>query len=131
MRTPTRTWIPTLESTEEPRDASALGDIHPLVARLVDAFGAAFVARILDVDRAMVTRWMRGTKISSEMAGRILDVHAVFSRAFQVFQPQHAMLWMLGNEPFFNGARPIDMLALRGSAPLIEALNGIEAGAYA
>ncbi len=124
-------WTPTLERTEEPRNAGALRDVHPLLKQLIEAFNAAFVARLLDVDPAMLTRWNNGAPISAEMTTRILDLHAVLSRAFQVFRPHQVMLWLQGSEPFFDGARPIDVLALRGAAPLISALNGIDAGAYA
>lgn len=124
-------WTPTLERVDEPRNPAALSDVHPLLAALVDAFSAAVVARILGVNSAMITRWTGGAPISSEMTRRILDVHAVFSRAFQIFQPRQAMLWLFGQEPFFDGARPLDVLALRGAAPLLQALQGIEAGAYA
>ncbi len=41
------------------------------------------------------------------------------------------MQWLVGQEPFLDGSRPIDVLAIRGVAPLIEALDGIDAGAYA
>ncbi len=124
-------WTPTLERAEEPHNPAALSDVHPLLVRLVEAFSAAAIARMLDVNPAMMSRWMNGAPISAEMTGRILDLHAVLSRAFQVLQPRHAMLWLLGSEPFFNGARPLDVLALRGAAPLIQALQGIDAGAFA
>lgn len=124
-------WTLSLKGLEKPRNPAALSDVHPLLASLVDAFSAATIVRLLDVDPAIMTRWMKDAPISAEMAARILDLHAVLSRAFQVFHPRHAMLWLLGSEPFFDGARPIDILALRGAAPLIQALQGIGAGAYA
>jgi len=124
-------WTPTIERPEEPSNPSALSDVHPLLDRMIEAYSAATVARLLDVNAAMVTRWTKGGPISPEMTARILDLHAVISRAFQVFQPRHAMLWLLGSEPLLGGARPLDVLALRGAAPLIQALHGIEAGAYA
>ncbi len=37
------------------------------------------------------------------------------------------MLWLIGSEPFFDGARPLDVLALRGAAPLHASLQGIDA----
>jgi uncharacterized protein (DUF2384 family) len=41
------------------------------------------------------------------------------------------MDWLVGNEPFLDYARPIDVLVARGSGPLIEALEGIDSGGYA
>ncbi len=114
-----------------PKDSRALADVRPLLGRLVAAYGHNPVARLLDVDAAMVTRWKRGAKISSAMAQRILDLHAVLARALQIFAPSVATQWLVGHEPFLNEARPIDVLAVRGAGPLIEALDAIAAGAYA
>ena len=114
-----------------PKDASVLADVRPLLARMVEAYGHNSVARLLDVDAAMLTRWKRGAKISAAISHRILDLHAVLARALQIFAPEVATQWLLGHEPFLNEARPIDVLAIRGAAPLIEALDAIAAGAYA
>jgi len=114
-----------------PKDPRALADVQPLLARLVAAYGHNPIARLLDVDAAMVTRWNRGAKISPAMTQRILDLHAVLARALQVFAPETATQWLVGHEPFLNEARPIDVLAVRGAAPLIEALDAIASGAYA
>ena len=38
---------------------------------------------------------------------------------------------LVGSEPFFDGARPLDVLVRRGVTPLIEALAAIEADGYA
>ena len=80
-------------------------------------------------------RWLRAgnvaRKISPAMTHRILDPHAVLARALQIFAPSVATQWLVGHEPFLNEARPIDVLAVRGAAPLIEALDAIAAGAYA
>ena len=114
-----------------PKDSRALADVRPLLARLVAAYGNNPVARLLDVDAAMVTRWKRGAKISAAMAHRILGLHAVLARALQIFAPSVATQWLVGHEPFLYEARPIDVLAVRGAGPLIEALDAIAAGAYA
>ncbi|GAC1389215.1 MAG: hypothetical protein NVSMB31_04900 [Vulcanimicrobiaceae bacterium] len=65
------------------------------------------------------------------MTRRIIDLHDVFSRAFQIFTSRNAILWFIGQDPHLNGARPIDVMALRGAAPIIESLNAIDQGAYA
>jgi uncharacterized protein (DUF2384 family) len=126
-------WTPALKQEKHLKNADALRDVFPLFIRLTNAFGSnAEVARLLDVDPAMVSRWRKGTaEISSDMKGRIIDLHDVFNRALQVFRPKHAMLWLVGSEPFFGGARPLDVLVRRGVTPLIEALAAIEADGYA
>jgi uncharacterized protein (DUF2384 family) len=64
------------------------------------------------------------------MARRIIDLHDILTRALQVFAPPAAARWLVGNEPFLNDKRPIDVLVLRGAAPLIEALDNVDAGSY-
>jgi putative toxin-antitoxin system antitoxin component (TIGR02293 family) len=120
-----------IDPSSAPKDPRALTDVRPLLTRMITAYGHNPIARLLDVDAAMVTRWKRGAKISAAMAHRILDLHAVLARALQVFTPEVATQWLVGHEPFLNDARPIDVLAVRGSAPLVEALDAIAAGAYA
>lgn len=126
------TWTIALRRIDPPQDPSALADVHPLLDRLVKAFGPRPLARLLDVRPGSIANWSSGhRRISGEMARRIIDLHDVLTRAFQVFQPATAASWLVGNEPFLDNRRPIDVLALRGAAPLIEALDNIDAGAYA
>ncbi|HXB84369.1 MAG TPA: hypothetical protein VNU22_13545 [Candidatus Acidoferrum sp.] len=127
----TRRWSPMIDPFVALKDSRALADVRPLLARLVAAYGHNPIARLLDVDAAMLTRWKRGAKISPAMAHRILDLHAVLARALQIFAPQVATQWLVGHEPFLDEARPIDVLGVRGAAPLIEALDAIAGGAYA
>jgi uncharacterized protein (DUF2384 family) len=125
-------WMPMVERINEPENPDALQDLVPLLTRLVKAFGGSTVAALLGVNRSMVTRWRNGrSDISEEMGRRIIDLHDVLTRVFQVFRPRTAVMWLVGSEPFFNGARPLDVLVIRGAAPIIEALSGIEAGSYA
>lgn len=124
-------WSPLIDPFVTPKHPEALADVRPLLLQLVEAYGHNTVARLLDVDAAMITRWRRSAKISPAMSRRVLDLHAVLVRALQIFAPEVATQWLVGHEPFLNDARPIDVLAVRGAAPLIEALDGIAAGAYA
>ena len=126
------TWsLPVLE-IEPPKNPSALADVVPLLERLEAAFGTRSIAKLLDVGAGTVTNWKRRRHaISPEYAKRVIELHDVLVRALQVFQPRTAMDWLVGSEPFLDGARPIDVLVTRGAAPLITALAGIEATAYA
>jgi uncharacterized protein (DUF2384 family) len=123
--------LPVLE-IGTPKNPEALADVVPLVERLDAAFGTRPVAKLLDVGAGTVTNWKRRRHaISPEYAKRIIELHDVIVRALQVFSARVAMDWLVGNEPFLNGARPIDVLVTRGAAPLIDALAAVDATAYA
>lgn len=79
----------------------------------------------------MITRWRRKGPISRDMSRRIVDLHDVLSRALQIMQPSTVMDWLIGSNPHLGGARPIDVLALRGAAPVIAALQAFEDLGYA
>jgi len=126
------TWTIALQRIDPPQDPSALADVHPLLDRLVRAFGPRPLARLLDVRPGSIANWTSGRRrISREMERRVIDLHDILNRALQVFQPATAARWLVGNEPFLDNRRPIDVLAMRGGAPLIEALDNIESGAGA
>ena len=125
-------WTIALERIDPPRDPEALADVHPLLERLVRAFGPRPLARLLGVRPGSVANWTSARRqISAEMTRRIINLHDVLTRALQVFAPATAARWLVGNEPFLDNKRPIDVLVLRGAAPVIEALDNIDAGAYA
>jgi len=65
------------------------------------------------------------------MARRIVDLHDVLTRILRVYSREAAAMWLVGSEPLLGGARPIDVLATEGAAPVIRTIDGIAAGAYA
>ena len=65
------------------------------------------------------------------MGRRISALNEVITRALRQFEPDLATMWLLGSEPLLGGARPLDVLAIEGSAPVIRALEGIAQGAFA
>jgi hypothetical protein len=65
------------------------------------------------------------------MATRIFAAHTLIARAHQVFTPPNVAPWLFGHEPLLGGARPIDVLVLRGMGPVLAALDGVEDGVYA
>ncbi len=106
--------------------------VQPLLERLVDAFGPRPLSALLGTNHTTIVNWRAGRRnMSAEMSKRVIDLHDVINRALQIFAPDTAMRWLVGREPFLDNARPIDVLALKGVAPLIEALDGIDSGAYA
>lgn len=127
-----RSWTPHLTLVELKPKATSLADVSPLLARVVEALGTNAAARLLDADRAQVSRWGSGTEaIGQEMGRRIVDLHDVLTRILRVYGPETAAMWLSGSEPLLGGARPIDVLAMEGAAAVIRAIDGITQGAYA
>jgi uncharacterized protein (DUF2384 family) len=126
------TWTPTIESLEPAVNPDILTDVAPLLNRMVEAYSQAVIARLLGVDRSLVTRWVGADRdITATMRSRILETHDVLTRVHQVFNPTLAARWLMGHEPFLGGARPIDVMAIRGAAPVIDALDAIASGGFA
>ena len=127
-----RTWTVMTKTIVLKPSALGLADVSPLLARVVDSLGTNAAARLLGADRAQVSRWSSGKEaIGSEMGRRIVDLHDVLTRILRVYNPEVAAMWLVGSEPLLGGARPIDVLAMEGAAPVVRAIDGIAAGAYA
>ncbi len=63
--------------------------------------------------------------------GVSFDTDYVLTRLLQVFYPDDAAQWLVTPEPLLNGARAVDVLALRGPASVVRALDGIVQGVFA
>lgn len=59
------------------------------------------------------------------------DGHALVNRMLSLMTPEAALLWLQGSEPFLGGARPVVVLALDGTGPLLDALGALEQGGFA
>ena len=127
-----RPWTPIGQVVVLKESAGELADVAPLLSRIVHALGTNAAARLLGADRAQVSRWTAGTEsISHEMGRRIVDLHDILTRILRVYGREAASMWLVGSEPLLGGARPIDVLVTEGAAPVIRAIDGIAAGAYA
>jgi hypothetical protein len=125
-------WSPMAGKVILRPSADGLADVRPLLSRIVEALGTNAAGRLLDADRAQISRWGAGTEpVSAEMARRIVDLHDILTRILRVYNRDTAALWLVGSEPLLDGARPIDVLALEGAAPVIRAIDGIAQGAHA
>ena len=130
MATSGRGWQPVIVDIEFKPEADRLIDLRPLVELIVDAVGSGATARLLGVDTAQVSRWMSGGPVSAEMGRCVLELHALLSRLLRLFARDVAARWLVGSEPLLGGARPIDVFALHGAAPVVRALDAIAHGAY-
>jgi hypothetical protein len=102
------------------------------LTRTLDALQTGTIAQLLEVEPAQVSRWKDGSETPNAAEWwRILDLHDVLTRILRVLDREAAELWLVGSEPLLGGARPIDVLALEGAAPLIRCIDGMTQGAHA
>jgi uncharacterized protein (DUF2384 family) len=99
---------------------------------VVDALGNNVVADILGVARSQPSRWRSGQeRLSPENRKRISDLDHVLDRLLLELYPDQAGLWLTGPNPHLAGARPLDVLELRGAAAVLPAIDALAAGAFA
>ena len=92
----------------------------------------AELARLLKVSTSQPSRWLAGIETPSPQHEReLLDLDHVMARVSLVWSRKSALAWLNGANNFLEGARPIDVLLTRGSADVINALDGEMAGSFA
>lgn len=97
---------------------------------LVDVLGGAELARWLGVSRSQPTRWRQGAEEPGPEAARgLVDLDHVMARALMLYPADVAVDWLTSSNGYLDGARPVDVLKLRGSADVIAALDAAEGGA--
>lgn len=102
------------------------------VARVIDALGNNVVADLLGVSRSQPSRWRSGQeRPSPESRKRISDLDHVLDRLLLELYPDQAGLWLTGPNPHLGGARPVDVLGLRGAAAVLPAIDALTVGAFA
>ncbi len=99
---------------------------------LVRALGnVTRVAECLGVSRTVVSRWRAGTLLPTLAQARLLvDLDHVVARASIIFEPPAVWSWLSGCNSYLEGARPIDVLQIRGASAVVEALNAAEQLAF-
>ena len=117
------------------RGVSDPGTLESLLAarldRLIVVLGNNRLAGLLGVSPSQPSRWRKGKeRIRPENQGRLLDLDYVMARLLQLFPPEQAEVWMTSHNPHL-GARPIDVLRLRGAGAVVQAIDAEAQGAYA
>lgn len=100
---------------------------------LIRALGSQTrVADLLEVSRSQPGKWSKGEELPSpERARALIDLDHVVARVVSWLGPDMTISWLNGSNAFLDGARPIDVLRVRGSSEVIDALDAEMSGAYA
>ena len=112
-------------------DAAAEWNLGERLDRLVATLGSNRVAEILGVSVSQPSRWRRGVEhMSPQSQRRLLDLDYVMARLLQLFPREQAEIWLTSHNAHL-GARPLDVLQLRGAGPVVAAADAEAQGAYA
>lgn len=110
-------------------EAAATSETMPQAAVrtgfLIETLGSgAELARLLGVNRSQPSQWRSGKeKPSPRIAQQLLDLDYVMAKALQIWPAKAALQWFHGSNDYLDGARPIDVLKLRGATEVIKALD--------
>lgn len=121
-----RSTAPTRSTTGRPRSTAADDPLAPERTRwLADAVGGlGRLATMLGVSASQTSRWSRGEERPGvDAAPLLIDLEHVIARVRLVFAEPSAGVWMTSANTHLDGARPIDVLALSGSGPVLDALD--------
>lgn len=129
-----RRKAPTSSAAAGIADASVPASVISLHERLnvlVEGLGNNRVAALLEVSRSQPSRWRREQEgIDLENQRKVLDLDYVMSRLLQLYPQKQAEIWLESHNSHL-GARPIDILRLRGAGSVVEAIDAEAEGAYA
>lgn len=92
---------------------------------------AARLADLLDVDRAQVTRWVRGAGIDPLNAERVDLLELVWSNLLRLYDRPAALAWLEGVNPHLGDRRPIDLIRQGRAEELMRAIRAERADAFA
>jgi hypothetical protein len=101
-------------------------------ARLVGVLGNKGVAQLLNVSESQPSRWKTGEEVpSARSAPLLVDLDHVVGRLLLIWDSSVILDWLTGPNGFLEGARPIDVIATRGTTEVVEAVEAEAAGGYA
>jgi uncharacterized protein (DUF2384 family) len=105
-------------------------------ARKVEALRADFrsaaqLADLLGVNRAQITRWLRGAGIDPLNAERIDLLELVWSALLRTYEREAALSWLFGVNPRLGDRRPIDVIRAGRAEELMQAIRAERADSFA
>jgi hypothetical protein len=92
----------------------------------------AGVARLLQVDRSRVTRWLEANEEPDQANRRAIDAFEfALERLTTRYRLATALKWLEGLNPRLGDSRPSDLLRNGRVAEVLAAIEADETGAYA
>jgi DNA-binding transcriptional regulator YdaS (Cro superfamily) len=93
--------------------------------------GQSQVASALRVNRAQVTRWLRGARPEPANEAQIDALEFVLARLKQRLAPNTAVKWLTGVNAHLGNRRPLDLLADDRVAEVVAAIEQERTESYA
>lgn len=102
------------------------------VERVIAVLGNNAVARVLSVSASQPSRWRSGREqVSPENRRKLADLDYVLDRLLLEIYPDQVPMWLTSPNAHLGGARPVDVLQLRGAASVLPAVDALAVGAFA
>ncbi len=108
-----------------------MGSARKVEALTADFRSAAQVADMLGVNRAQITRWLRGAGIDPLNAERIDLLELVWSALLRIYEREAALSWLFGVNPRLGDRRPIDLIRAGRTEELMRAIRAERADSFA
>src|SRR5437764_544106 len=88
------------------------------------------LARLLDVDRSRITRWLSFEAPDTENRIKVEAMEFALSRLTAFLSPETAMKWLMGVNAHLGDRRPVDLVRQGRVAEVIAAIEQFETGSY-
>lgn len=112
--------------------AAELFRVDDQVHRVIAVLGNNTAARVLGVSSSQPSRWRSGAEqVSAENRRKLSDLDYVLDRLLLELYPDDVALWLTSPNAHLGGARPADVLQLRGPAAVLPAIDALAVGAFA
>ena len=89
------------------------------------------MAECLGVTRPLLSKWRAGTVMPTPAQTKLLvDLDHVVAHGSLIYVREIVNEWLFGHDSYLEGARPIDVLHLRGNTDVLAALDSLEQRAW-
>jgi hypothetical protein len=104
---------------------------HKVETLRADFRSAARLAELLGVDRAQVTRWLRGAGIDPLNAEKVDLLELVWSNVLRLYEREAALAWLFGVNPLLGDRRPVDLIRMGRAEELMRAIRAERSDTFA